>query len=138
MAKYFASSTAKQRIAVAVSGGVDSSVAAFLLHRFNQSKSPGADIVGLYMNNWNINEEQHKIKTNAGCARYEKDVQDARAVCKTIGLKMHEVSFESEYWTDVFQPFVEVGGFLLAVFIRAYKKTMYISMILHDSSLFLN
>ena len=62
MAKYFASSTTKERIVVAVSGGVDSSVAALLLHIFNQSKYPGADIVGLYMNNWNINEEQQKLK----------------------------------------------------------------------------
>ena len=58
---------AREKILVAMSGGVDSSVAALLL------KQQGHDIVGAYMKNW-INEDNI-----VGDCPWQRDIEDARA-----------------------------------------------------------
>lgn len=90
-----ASSVARRRIAVAVSGGVDSSVAAYLLSR--QEKQ---DVVGLHMQNWEAADEDEPR-----CL--EQDSRDAQAVCQALHIPLHQASFAAEYWTGVFEPFVE-------------------------------
>ncbi len=88
-----------KKIAVAVSGGVDSSVAAYLL-----KQSHGAqNIFGLHMSNWNSSDEESESNY---CEQSERDATDARNVCDMIGIDMQRVEFVSEYWNGVFQPFV--------------------------------
>ena len=58
------------KIAVALSGGVDSATALYLL------KKAGHDVFGLFMKNWE--EEQD------GACIAEKDADDARAVCTAL------------------------------------------------------
>ena len=73
------------QILAAVSGGVDSSVAAALL------KEQGHDVVGAYMKNW-TNEEGLP-----GDCPWEQDIIDARAVCDHLGIEFRILSLTDEY-----------------------------------------
>jgi tRNA-specific 2-thiouridylase len=75
----------KERILVAMSGGVDSSVAALRL------KSQGHDIVGAYMKNW-INEDNV-----IGHCPWMQDIEDARAVADKIGIEFRVVNLMQDY-----------------------------------------
>jgi tRNA-specific 2-thiouridylase len=77
--------SAKEKILVAMSGGVDSSVAALLL------KQAGHDLVGAYMKNW-INED-----SVVGDCPWQRDIEDARAVCDKIGIEFRVVNLMREY-----------------------------------------
>jgi tRNA-specific 2-thiouridylase len=76
---------ARERLLVALSGGVDSSVAALLL------KEQGHEVVCAYMKNW-INED--KV---VGHCPWEQDIADARAVCDRLGLEFRVVNLMREY-----------------------------------------
>ena len=76
---------ANEKILVAMSGGVDSSVAALLL------KQQGHELVGAYMKNW-INED-HVV----GDCPWQRDIEDARAVCDRIGIEFRVVNLMREY-----------------------------------------
>lgn len=82
------------KIAVALSGGVDSSVTAYLL------KQAGHDVFGLFMKNW---EE----KDTDGHCLAEKDYQDVIQVCEVLGIPYYGVNFAEEYWNQVFTGFLE-------------------------------
>lgn len=69
----------KQKVFVAMSGGVDSSVAALLLER------QGYDTVGVFMRCFNLD----------GCE--ERDAEDARRVAECIGIPFYVWNFEEEY-----------------------------------------
>ncbi len=69
----------KETVFVAMSGGVDSSVAAFLL------KEQGYDVVGVFMRCYNLD----------GCA--ERDAEDARRVAARLGIPFYVWDFEKEY-----------------------------------------
>jgi tRNA-specific 2-thiouridylase len=74
-----------------MSGGVDSAVAALLLCR------QGWDVHGLFMSNW---DEDDAYCTAA------RDFQDARAVCRELGIPLHRVNFAREYRERVFDYFL--------------------------------
>ncbi|HTJ80037.1 MAG TPA: tRNA 2-thiouridine(34) synthase MnmA [Rariglobus sp.] len=74
-----------ERILVAMSGGVDSSVAALLL------KQQGHDLVGAYMKNW-INEDNI-----IGHCPWQQDIEDARAVCDRLGIEFRVVNLMQDY-----------------------------------------
>jgi len=74
-----------ERILVAMSGGVDSSVAALRL------KSQGHDIVGAYMKNW-INEDNV-----IGHCPWMQDIEDARAVADQLGIEFRVVNLMQDY-----------------------------------------
>ncbi len=76
---------ARERLLVALSGGVDSSVAALLL------KEQGHDVVCAYMKNW-INEDNV-----IGHCPWMQDIDDARAVCDRLGLEFRVVNLMREY-----------------------------------------
>lgn len=88
-------SAPRKRIAVGVSGGVDSAVAALLL------KKAGHDVVGVFMRNWDEAEETG----NRNCS-IERDLKDAAAVCRQLGIPLHEADFVSQYWNQVFTSFL--------------------------------
>lgn len=77
--------SAKERILVGLSGGVDSAVAAACLQR------DGHEVVGAYMKNW-TNEEGI-----AGDCPWERDIEDARAVAENLGIEFRVVDLTEEY-----------------------------------------
>ena len=81
------------KVIVGMSGGVDSSVAAHLLQQ------RGFEVEGLFMKNW---EEDDGTEY---CTAKE-DLQDAQAVCDTLGIKLHTANFSAEYWDNVFAHFL--------------------------------
>lgn len=78
------------RVAVAMSGGIDSSVAAFLL------KQQGLDVHGVFMHNWDA-----RIESGRHCTA-EQDFQDAARAAEIVKVPLLRVSFVREYWNDVF------------------------------------
>jgi tRNA-uridine 2-sulfurtransferase len=77
------------RVLVAMSGGVDSSVAALLEQR------AGHTIVGAYMKNW-INED-----AIVGECPWQRDIEDARACADRLGIEFRVVNLMGEYRTRV-------------------------------------
>lgn len=91
------------KIIVGLSGGVDSSVAAYLLQQL------GHDVEGLFMRNWDSVANQDLLGNpdlaSPVCAQ-EEDFLDAQAVADKLGIVLHRVDFIEEYWSDVFQTFL--------------------------------
>ncbi len=87
----------KQRIAVAMSGGVDSSVTAAIL------AEQGYDVVGLTMQLYDHGAATAKSKTC--CAG--QDIYDARRVADKIGIPHYVLDYEKRFETDVIAPFVQ-------------------------------
>lgn len=81
----------RERILVAMSGGVDSSVAALVL------RNQGHEIVGAYMKNW-INEDGI-----IGDCPWEQDITDARRVAEQLGIEFRVVNLMREYRERVVQ-----------------------------------
>jgi tRNA-specific 2-thiouridylase len=90
------------RIAVAMSGGVDSSVAAVIL------KESGHDVVGFSMQLWNqrSNPVQGEEPRTGTCCSLE-DFHDARSVAAALGIPYYVVNLEREFEREVVQSFVE-------------------------------
>ena len=75
-------------IAIGLSGGVDSAVAALRL------KTLGFDISAIFMKNWEEDDNDH-------CMAAE-DLIDATLICEHLGIPLHTVNLASEYWDRVF------------------------------------
>lgn len=84
----------KTKVIVGLSGGVDSSVAAWLLQQ------QGYQVEGLFMKNWEQDD------TNHYCAA-ANDLADAEAVCDQLKIPLHHVNFSQEYWNQVFTHFLD-------------------------------
>lgn len=80
------------RVVVGISGGVDSSVAAYLL------KKAGHDVIGLFMINWDEEDGQ--------CTAMD-DYEDVKRVCDKIGIPYYSVNYAKEYYDRVFTYFLE-------------------------------
>jgi tRNA-uridine 2-sulfurtransferase len=91
-------------IAVAMSGGVDSSTVAAML------RAEGHNVIGLTMQLWN----QRRLAGHPGmpeslqgrCCSLD-DVYDARRVAETIGIPYYVVNHEERFEQDVVRPFVQ-------------------------------
>ncbi len=84
--------SASARVIVGMSGGVDSSVAAWLL------KERGESLAGLFMQNWDDD--------GSGECRAEDDRRDALRVCGQLGLPFISRNFAADYWSGVFEHFL--------------------------------
>jgi len=83
----------RERVVVAMSGGVDSSVAAALLVQ------RGDDVVGVSMRLWNGDE------SSSGCCSLD-DFLDARRVAHRLGIPFYVMDFQDEFRRAVVDPFV--------------------------------
>ncbi|WP_293750197.1 tRNA 2-thiouridine(34) synthase MnmA [uncultured Paraglaciecola sp.] len=81
------------KVVVGMSGGVDSSVSAYLL------KEQGYQVEGLFMKNWEEDDNDEY------CAAAE-DLKDAQAVSDKLGITLHTINFAAEYWDNVFEYFL--------------------------------
>ena len=86
------------RVVVAMSGGVDSSVAALLLHR------AGWDVVGVTLKLYSLDESELPAD-HQGCCTLD-DVEDARAVCRRLGIPHYVLNMEREFHDQVMDYFV--------------------------------
>lgn len=92
------------KIAVAMSGGVDSSAAAALL------QSQGHELVGFTMQLWNqrrgISTDENGDPLPSRCCSLD-DVYDARRVAEGLGFPFYVLNLEGEFDKSVVEPFVE-------------------------------
>ncbi len=104
-------------IAIAMSGGVDSSMAAALLAENNSSgaSSGSPAVVGMTMQLWDqrrlpammdLEEGAAPARASGRCCSLD-DVYDARRVANFLGLPYYVVNFEEQFERDVVRPFVE-------------------------------
>ncbi|KAJ3311472.1 hypothetical protein HDU76_003114 [Blyttiomyces sp. JEL0837] len=77
-----------------MSGGVDSSVSAALL------KEQGFHVHGVFMHNWDTRDER-------GTCPSDVDYMDAKKICDKLDIKLSRVDYTREYWTWVFDPFLD-------------------------------
>lgn len=87
------------RVVVGMSGGVDSSVAAYLL------KEQGYDVVGVTMKIWQ-DEEACFVEENGGCCGLSA-IEDARRVAAFIGIPYYVMNFKQEFQEKVIDYFTE-------------------------------
>src|SRR3990167_7819668 len=95
----------KKRAVVAMSGGVDSSVAALLL------KEAGYEVIGISMKLWDYTEPDRPANSKTCCA--QEDIDDARDVAARIGIPFYAVNYTEAFKEKVVAPFVDayVKGF---------------------------
>ncbi len=86
-----------KKVLVAMSGGVDSSVAAYIL------KKEGYDVVGATMKLWHSDSMKQK---NGRCCSIE-DIADARRVCHHLGIKHYVFNFEHLFESTVVKNFID-------------------------------
>ncbi|MCS7296760.1 MAG: tRNA 2-thiouridine(34) synthase MnmA [Bacteroidia bacterium] len=87
------------RILVAMSGGVDSSVAAVLL------KQAGHEVIGLTMKTWSYERAEMSQRKNTGCCNLD-DINDARSVGVGFGFPHYVLDLRGEFGEAVIEHFV--------------------------------
>ncbi|WP_416304916.1 tRNA 2-thiouridine(34) synthase MnmA [Neptunicella sp. SCSIO 80796] len=88
------SENSQTKVIVGMSGGVDSSVSAYLLQQ------QGYQVEGLFMKNWEEDDSDEY------CAAAQ-DLADAQAVADKLGMPLHTINFAAEYWDNVFEYFLD-------------------------------
>jgi tRNA-uridine 2-sulfurtransferase len=83
-----------KKVVIGMSGGVDSSVAAYLLQR------RGYSACGVFMRNW------QETNPEFPCTAAE-DARDALGICETLGIELEAIDFSQEYWQRVFAYFLD-------------------------------
>ncbi len=88
---------AKKKVVVGMSGGVDSSVAAYLL------KEQGYDVIGVTMQIWQDEDRCH-VEENGGCCGVSA-VRDASAVAQALGIPYYVLNFKDVFRSKVMDYF---------------------------------
>src|ERR1700710_2957329 len=83
----------RKKVVIGMSGGVDSSVAAWLL------KEQGYEVVGLFMKNWEDDDDSEYCSTR-------EDWIDAASVADVLGIDIEAINFAAEYKDRVFAEFL--------------------------------
>lgn len=83
----------KKKVIIGMSGGVDSSVSAWLL------KEQGYEVIGLFMKNWEDDDDSEYCSTR-------EDWIDAVSVADVVGVDIEAVNFATEYKDRVFADFL--------------------------------
>lgn len=83
-----------KKVIVGMSGGVDSSVAAWLL------REQGYHVEGVFMKNWEQDDKD-------GYCAAAQDLHDAQKVCDQLNIPLHSVNFSQEYMQRVFNYFLD-------------------------------
>ncbi|MFT5817081.1 MAG: tRNA-specific 2-thiouridylase [Bacteroidia bacterium] len=78
------------RVVVGLSGGVDSSVAAYLLQQ------EGHEVIGVFMKNWH----ETGVTISEECP-WEEDSKDALLVADKLGIPFHTIDFSEEYYERI-------------------------------------
>jgi len=94
-------STARRRVVVGLSGGVDSAVSAHLL------KQQGHEVIGVFMKNWE--DDDTSADAADGGTSYcssRQDFLDAASVADVIGIELEHVNFAADYKDRVFADFL--------------------------------
>jgi len=89
----------KQRVLVAMSGGVDSAVAAGLC------LDAGHEVIGVTMHLWDYGDASEAAGSGRCCGPV--DVRDARAVASALGIRHYVLDFKESFRDSVVGPFVE-------------------------------
>lgn len=89
----------RKKVVVGMSGGVDSSVAAWLL------KKQGYDVIGVTMQIWQEEDEQVQ-EENGGCCGLSA-VDDARRVASSLGIPYYVMNFRKEFKEHVIDYFID-------------------------------
>lgn len=87
------SNNSGKKVVVGMSGGVDSSVSAYLLQQ------QGYEVTGLFMKNWEEDDNEEYCTA-------AQDLADAQAVCDKLGIPLLTINFAAEYWDNVFEHFL--------------------------------
>lgn len=100
-----------RKVVVAVSGGVDSAVSAYILKtrgkrnmnilymnriEYSNFSPTGYEVQGVFMKNWDLVDE------NGHCSS-DEDWKYAQTVCKKLNIPLLLVNFVKEYWNNVFK-----------------------------------
>lgn len=93
-----------EKVVVGMSGGVDSSVAAYLL------KKQGYDVIGVTMQIWQ-DEDREQLEEEGGCCGFSA-VDDARRVAEKIGIDYYVLNFKRDFKKYVIDYFI--GEYLQA------------------------
>ncbi|WP_127942567.1 tRNA 2-thiouridine(34) synthase MnmA [Mycoplasma sp. ATU-Cv-703] len=92
------------KVVIALSGGVDSAVAAWLLLR------QGHEVRAVFMRNWDDLANQVQVSAlkvpSQNCPQ-ETDYQDALKVAQKLGIELTRVDFVDKYWNEVFQNLIQ-------------------------------
>jgi tRNA-specific 2-thiouridylase len=89
----------KNRVVVGMSGGVDSTVAAYLL------KQQGYEVIGVTMKTWDDPSEDY-VENYGGCCSLSS-IEDARRVADKLEIPFYVVNFKAPFKTHVIDPFVD-------------------------------
>ena len=89
----------KGKVVVGMSGGVDSSVAAWLLQK------QGYEVLGVTMQIWQ-DEDSEKVEENGGCCGLSA-VEDARRVAYRLGIPHYVMNFKKDFKERVIDYFME-------------------------------
>ena len=90
----------KIKIGVGLSGGVDSSMTAYILSKYYKF-----NVIGVFMINWDLSfydnsKTNNNIKYSSQC--FEQELRDVRQLCNLVEIPLKLVEFQSDYWNDVF------------------------------------
>ncbi|MFH0931694.1 MAG: tRNA 2-thiouridine(34) synthase MnmA, partial [Candidatus Zixiibacteriota bacterium] len=97
------SSASKPLVVVAMSGGVDSSLAAFLL---SESREKGYEVIGITLKLWDYSEVGGDLFKDGRCCSLEA-MDDARNVCQKLGIPHYVLDFKEKFKNKVINNFVE-------------------------------